>query len=73
MFGEWCADWYDENYYQHSPESNPKGPTQGSLRLLRGASWADYPSNLRCAYRSRDNPNYRGIGGGFRCAQDVLF
>ncbi|MCD6506169.1 PEGA domain-containing protein [Candidatus Poribacteria bacterium] len=23
---EWCADWYDENYYSRSPRRNPKGP-----------------------------------------------
>lgn len=36
---EWCADWYDENYYKGSPERNPKGPSQGNLRVLRGGSW----------------------------------
>lgn len=35
---EWCADWYDENYYSRSPGQNPKGPSSGSKRVLRGGS-----------------------------------
>ena len=23
---EWCADWFDENYYSRSPTRNPEGP-----------------------------------------------
>ena len=29
---EWCADWYDPDYYRRSPEADPKGPPQGVLR-----------------------------------------
>ncbi|MBI1929795.1 SUMF1/EgtB/PvdO family nonheme iron enzyme, partial [Candidatus Poribacteria bacterium] len=25
---EWCADWYDDDYYSRSPERNPKGPEE---------------------------------------------
>jgi hypothetical protein len=25
---EWCADWYDPEYYMHSPRLNPQGPDQ---------------------------------------------
>ena len=24
---EWCADWYDEDYYSHSPSRNPQDPS----------------------------------------------
>ena len=27
---EWCADWYDDGYYAHSRERNPRGPASGS-------------------------------------------
>lgn len=27
--GEWVNDWYDPDYYQHSPTLNPKGPDAG--------------------------------------------
>ena len=40
---EWVADWYDQNYYQVSPRSNPLGPAakEGELqrRADRGGGW----------------------------------
>lgn len=68
---EWCADWYNGSYYQHSPASNPKGPSQGTQRLVRGGSWNDVAEYLRCARRGTNNPTNRSAGVGFRCAQDV--
>jgi len=56
---EWCADWYDDNYYSVSSAKNPTGPDKGQLgRVIRG-DW------LMVAYRSRGNS--RGSHGGFRC------
>lgn len=33
---EWVNDWYDEDYYQHSPEKNPQGPATGTKKVKRG-------------------------------------
>lgn len=45
---EWCADWYDGNYYVNSSKLNPMGPSSGSSRVLRGASWGnDDPFHIR--------------------------
>src|SRR5262249_54250802 len=33
---EWCADWYDADYYKNSPNSDPTGPASGTARVLRG-------------------------------------
>jgi formylglycine-generating enzyme required for sulfatase activity len=41
---EWVLDWYDEEYYQASPSSNPKGPTDGSMKVLRGGSYINDPT-----------------------------
>ena len=68
---EWCADWYDRNYYSRSPQQNPKGPDSGSRRVLRGGSWGYDTDYLRCASRSGSAPADRSRNGGFRCAQDV--
>jgi formylglycine-generating enzyme required for sulfatase activity len=68
---EWCADWYDANYYQNSSSRNPKGPSQGTLRVLRGGSWNDDALSMRCAIRDWDLPADRNDVVGFRCAQDV--
>ncbi|MBS3764809.1 MAG: SUMF1/EgtB/PvdO family nonheme iron enzyme, partial [Planctomycetes bacterium] len=32
---EWCRDYYDDDYYENSPESDPTGPNTGSFRVLR--------------------------------------
>jgi formylglycine-generating enzyme required for sulfatase activity len=36
---EWVADWYDKNYYERSPSTDPTGPTSGVERALRGGVW----------------------------------
>jgi serine/threonine-protein kinase len=66
---EWVNDYYDPNYYQASPASNPPGPTQGSTRILRGGSWNNYGYYVRAASRSAAAPDdLDGTGYGFRCA-----
>lgn len=35
---EWTKDWFDENYYAHSPKANPQGPASGTLRSVRNAT-----------------------------------
>ena len=68
---EWCADWYDEDYYGKAPSKNPPGPASGSDRVLRGGSWhLDYFVFFRCAYRISFSPDLRsGDFGGFRCSR----
>ena len=38
---EWMLDWYAADYYQHSPEKNPKGPKAGTEKVLRSAKPLD--------------------------------
>ncbi|MFH0801931.1 MAG: formylglycine-generating enzyme family protein [bacterium] len=73
---EWCADWYDENYYKNSPYINPQGPENGFCRVLRGGSWCDnydYTDYdpFRCANRSGFIPGSWGNDNGFRAACDL--
>ena len=63
---EWCLDWFDKNYYSKSPIHNPKGPTCGILKVLRGGSWLDSPRSIRTTHRSFNLPTYRGCINGFR-------
>ncbi len=28
---EWCADWYEKDYYTEAPAKNPPGPATGTL------------------------------------------
>ena len=65
---QWCADWYDEDYYAHSPTRNPVGPAFGDERVERGGSWVSHlESNFRCANRGFGGPDGGNNGIGFRC------
>ncbi len=65
---EWCADWFDKDYYRHSPTHDPAGPAEGSVRVFRGGSWDDEGMHCRSAYRSRNTPADRNCRLGFRVA-----
>ena len=69
---EWCADWYDSDYYKISPKDNPKGPSANrSWRILRGCPW-NYPAdNTGVSLRGYESPYLTYIFVGFRCVQDV--
>jgi formylglycine-generating enzyme required for sulfatase activity len=68
---EWTADWYDDKYYNRSPEHNPQGPEKGKERVIRGGSWTDYDYYVRCASRDSDKPSSSFGDIGFRCALDA--
>lgn len=70
---EWCQDWYDYTYYEHSSQEpyNPQGPLQGVYRVLRGGCWKSLQDDLRCTHRHRNNPGTVNRTYGFRCAADV--
>ena len=69
---EWVEDWYAEEYYSRSPESDPKGPATGDYRVARGGSWRGIVRGLaRVSSRYALKPNVRSIVVGFRCARDV--
>jgi formylglycine-generating enzyme required for sulfatase activity len=63
---EWCSDWYGDSSYSKSPEDNPKGPSGGAYRVLRGGSWSSDASLARSTLRNRDNPAFRNYYDGFR-------
>jgi formylglycine-generating enzyme required for sulfatase activity len=65
---QWCADWYDENYYRNGPARNPSGPPTGTLRVLRGGRWFyNQPNFFPAAYRNSCAPKYWLNLCGFRC------
>jgi formylglycine-generating enzyme required for sulfatase activity len=63
---EWCADWYDAEYYKRSPRQNPQGPEHGERPVLRGGSCGNYGRNCRSAFRGRLDPGDRDCSNGFR-------
>ncbi len=69
---EWCADFYDTNYYKISPEKNPTGPDSGYARVVRGGSWLSLnPKHLRGSSRMGLKPFVQDRYYGFRCAMNV--
>lgn len=69
MFGnvwEWVNDWYAPRYYAHSPELNPQGPSDGSMRVRRGGSHHCGIHLVRPGYRSADTPDTAYSVIGFR-------
>jgi uncharacterized protein (TIGR02996 family) len=63
---QWCADWFDGDYYARSPRRDPQGPSEGPYRVYRGGSWFNNGRCCRSAYRRRDVPADQGRDLGFR-------
>jgi len=63
---EWCADWYAENYYSHSPERDAGGPPSGYQKVRRGGSCCDGANLCRSTARTRLDPTRRSSTIGFR-------
>jgi formylglycine-generating enzyme required for sulfatase activity len=56
---EWCADWYQADWYRQSPSDHPTGPESGVARVVRGGSWFHYPDLARAASRNHFAPHFR--------------
>jgi len=79
--GEWCADFYDQDYYGKSPKADPTGPEKGVLatdygdfyRVVRGGNWLDEGRACRSASRWRAMPKepYRLIGFRVVCVVET--
>jgi formylglycine-generating enzyme required for sulfatase activity len=66
---EWCADWWDDKYYQRSPSDNPQGPERPSFirkHMYRGAACNEPRERVRASRRNFFNDQLIG----FRCARD---
>jgi formylglycine-generating enzyme required for sulfatase activity len=62
---QWCWDWYGP--YASGVQTDPRGPSAGSYRVLRGGSWLINAYNCRAANRSYYYPALGGNAYGFRC------
>ena len=70
---EWCADWYSATYYRRSPRKNPRGPSTGRTRVIRGGSWNERGELLSVSTRKSLAPQVRLTTVGFRCAKDLPY
>ncbi len=62
---EWCYDWFGKI---DAKATDPKGPSMGSFRVLRGGCWFFYARDCRSAYRLKRDPLLRNAIFGFRLA-----
>ncbi len=63
---EWCRDWYGG--YAGGQRDDPKGASEGSVRVIRGGSWGYGAVFCRSAYRVRLRPDSKWVIVGFRVA-----
>ena len=79
---EWCMDEYDEGFYARSPKNNPVAGgfinfvnndfiNVKSSRVLRGGSYNDDGFTLAVSARISNNPSFKLVNVGFRCARTL--
>jgi len=61
---EWCHDFFEP--YRGVAKIDPRGPTAGAKRVLRGGSWKSRFASLRATTRNSNVPNYSCNDLGFR-------
>lgn len=69
---EWCADWYESNYYKISPKNNPVNHTPTGRKASRGGSWRHQIKVSRCAARSSLDPSFMYSDYGFRIVKQII-
>ena len=68
---QWCADWWNRDYYAKSAVDDPTGPESGPLRVVRGGSWRDPIDQARSTARYCGAPRNHYPLIGFRVARTV--
>ena len=63
---EWCHDWFGS--YNRSAQTDPKGPSGGSGRVIRGGGWRNDVRKCRLSYRFTGSPDYYSLAIGLRLA-----
>jgi len=67
---EWVEDWYDEFFYKEGQVTLPKGPNEGTTKVVRGGSWDHAAYDTRTTRRFAVAPYRKEATIGFRCAMD---
>jgi len=66
---EWCWDFYDPSLGT-TEVHNPRGPSGGDQRVIRGGSWNEPAANCRAASRASASPGTRKPTVGFRTVRN---
>ena len=63
---EWCSDWYD--VYNKKAQTNPQGPSSGTVRVCRGDYYNDSKDWCCVSSRYKESPDSSSSSLGFRLA-----
>ena len=71
---EWCADWHAYDEYERCAEGveDPRGPAEGTSRILRGGSWqTPFQGSSRLSFRGLVKPTaHHVLSRGVRVVLD---
>jgi formylglycine-generating enzyme required for sulfatase activity len=67
---EWVEDWYGERSYSSAEREDPRGPSMGEWRVMRGGAWGLSLYYVRLSFRDANLPTYRDNSIGFRCVRE---
>ena len=67
---EWVNDWYADSF-RRDDVRNPKGPADGTHKVIRGGGWYDQADRITATKRMYADPAQRGDEVGFRCASNA--
>ena len=63
------SDWFHPRTYEHDRRYDPRGPSHGDQRVMRGGSYLchdSYCNRYRNSARSQNTPDSSMGNGGFR-------
>jgi formylglycine-generating enzyme required for sulfatase activity len=66
---EWCWDWYGN--YSSGSQTDPRGPSSGAKRVVRGGGWNHWAAHCRSAQRNCIIPPDRYSDVGFRLVRNA--
>jgi formylglycine-generating enzyme required for sulfatase activity len=61
---EYCNDWFQGDYYEESPLSDPTGPLTGTVKVVRGGDADSMEDRVTAGYRG-----FEADFTGFRCVR----
>ena len=67
---EWCSDWFAP--YPTTAVTDPRGPDDGLVRVIRGGSWFFNAESARSALRYTHFPQDSGFSLGFRIVREAV-
>jgi formylglycine-generating enzyme required for sulfatase activity len=69
---EWCNDWFSKDFHKTATRNNPRGPSNGASKVMRGGSFLchhSYCNRYRVAARSSNTIDSSTSNIGFRCVR----